>query len=104
MGRSAQAKGRRAELELAQYLRDHGHIEAKPGSPASYGTEPDVTGLPGLHIECKRHERLEIGRWYEQSQRDAAKMQDGRPVVIYRQNRKDWMILLSLSDFLEVTK
>ena len=101
-GRSAQAKGRRAEIELANYLRENGYPEARAGAPLNYGTQPDVTGIDGLHIECKRHERLEINKWYNQASEDAARMQDGKPAVIYRQNRKQWMIVLSLSDFLSM--
>ena len=92
-GRSSQAKGRRAEAELAEYLRDHGFPDARPGDPLNLGAD-------GLHIECKRHERLEISRWYEQAQQDAQRMKDGKPVVVYRQNRRSWMVVLSLADFL----
>lgn len=101
VGRSAQTKGRRAEIELAQFLRDHGLPDARPGAALNYGTQPDVSGIPGLHIECKRHERLEITRWYKQAQQDAQRMQDGKPAVVYRQNRRPWMITLALSDYLE---
>lgn len=101
-GRSAQAKGRRGEIELARYLQEHGLPDARPGDPLNYGTQPDITGIEGLHIECKRHERLEISRWYEQAAADAERMQDGKPAVIYRQNRRQWMIVLSLSDFLSM--
>lgn len=102
MGKSSQAKGRRAEIELAQYLQAHGEPNARPGDPLNYGTQPDITGIKGLHIECKRHEKLEIAKWYQQSRTDAQRMQDGKPVVIYRQNYSEWMILLSLSDFMEI--
>lgn len=88
-------------MELAQYLQEHGMPDARPGTALNYGTQPDITGIPGLHIECKRHERLEISRWYAQAQQDAQRMQDGRPAVIYRQNRRPWMITLALSDYLE---
>ena len=101
-GRSAQAKGRRGELELARYLQDHGRKEAKPGDPLNYGTQPDVSGVDGLHIECKRHERLEVSKWYDQARADAERMQDGKPAVIYRRNRRPWMILLSLDDFISL--
>lgn len=103
-GRSAQAKGRRAEIELARFLQAHGLQDARPGAPLNYGQQADVSGVLGLHIECKRHERLEIPRWYEQAAADAERMQDGRPVVIYRQNRRPWMIVLSLTDFLSLTE
>lgn len=101
-GRSAQAKGRRAEIELAAYLRESGFAAAQPGAPLNYGTEPDITGVDGLHIECKRHEKLEINKWYDQSAADAGRMQDGIPVVMFRQSRRPWMIVLSLSDFVEI--
>ncbi|MGB4019726.1 MAG: hypothetical protein WBK78_09510 [Syntrophomonadaceae bacterium] len=101
-GRSAQAKGRRGEIELARYLQEKGFTDAQPGAPLNYGKEADITGISGLHIECKRHERLEINKWYEQAAADAERMQDGKPVVIFRQNRRQWMIALSLEDFLEL--
>jgi len=102
-GRSAQAKGRRGEIELARYLQEAGFTDARPGDPLNYGKMSDVVGIDGLHIECKRHEKLEINKWYTQAAEDAARMQDGRPAVIYRQNRRQWMIVLSLHDFLEMT-
>ena len=101
-GRSAQAKGRRAEIELAEYLRENGYPAAEPGTPLNYGKEADITGVNGLHIECKRHEKIEINKWYRQAEEDAERMQDGKPVVIFRQNRRQWMVTLSLSDFLEL--
>lgn len=100
-GRKAQAKGRRGELELTEFLRERGY-DAAPGTALNFGKEADVTGLPGMHIEVKRNERLEVSRWYQQAQQDAARMKDGKPVVIYRQNRKPWMIVMTLSDFLDV--
>ena len=102
-GRRSQAKGRRAEIELTEYLQSAGYTGARPGAPLNYDTEADITGVDGLHIECKRHERLEINKWYEQSAADAERMQDGIPVVMFRQNRRPWMIVLSLSDFIFLT-
>lgn len=101
-GRKSQSKGRRAEIELSNYLRERGFTEARAGKPLNYGTEPDVIGIDGLHIECKRHEKLQLNKWYEQAAADAERMQDGKPVVIHRQNRRKWMITLSLEDFIEV--
>lgn len=103
-GRSAQAKGRRGEIELAHYLQAHGYPAAAPGAALNYGTQADVTGIPGLHIECKRHEKLELPKWYRQAQADAERMQDGRPAVIYRRNREQWMITLSLEDFIHIER
>ena len=101
-GRSSQAKGRRAEIELADILREHGYPDARPGEALNYGTQPDVVGVPGVHLEVKRRERLEVSRWYQQAVTDAERMKDGVPVVVYRQNRKPWMAVLSLEDLLSL--
>jgi len=81
-------------------LREHGLTDARPGEPLNYGKQPDITGISGLHIECKRHEKIELNKWYEQAAADAERMQDGKPVVIFRQNRRQWTIALSLADFI----
>jgi Holliday junction resolvase len=102
-GSASQRKGRTAERELSEVLRGYGY-EARPGRPVSFGAEPDVIALPGLHIECKRCERLQLPAWFEQSERDAQRMGDGSPVVIFRRNRKPWMIALKLEDFMRYYK
>ena len=52
MGAKSQRKGRAAELELSRILRGHGY-NVEPGRALSYGEVPDLSGLPGIHIECK---------------------------------------------------
>lgn len=101
MGKSSQRKGRAAERELAGILREHG-FDAEPGRALNYGTEPDVIGLPGCHLEVKRCERLQLPAWIEQAERDAARFKDGFPLIIFRQNRQPWRVCLRLSDFLTV--
>lgn len=94
---NSRQKGKRGELELAKVLRDYG-FDARRGQQFKGGADsPDVTGLPGLHIECKRVERLNIYEAMEQSTRDAG---DQIPVVISRKNGKQWLITFRLSDFL----
>lgn len=99
VGKSSQRKGREAERELAGILRGYG-FDAMPGTALNYGTEPDITGLPGIHMEVKRCERIELPKWFEQAERDAAAMLDGAPVVFFRRNRKPWMVCLRLDDFM----
>ena len=101
MGKASQRKGRAAEIELAEVLRGYGY-HAAPGTALNYGTEPDVIGLPGLHLEVKRCERLQLPAWIEQAERDAQRMQDGAPVVIFRQNRQPWRVCLRLDDFMRL--
>lgn len=62
--------------------------------------DADVVGLPGVHIECKRVERLNIYDAIEQSKNDA---RDGEnPVVMHRRNRKEWLVIMPLDDWMKM--
>ena len=100
MGRSQQRKGRDAELELVRILNDYG-IPAAPGAALSYGTQADVVNVAGVHVEVKRHERLEIGAWMEQAERDADRF-GGWPCVFYRRNRESWHVAMPLDAWVEM--
>ena len=69
-GRKSQRKGADGERELAALLREYGYPVERGGS-LSFGEVPDLTGLPGVHIECKRAEQLRPYSWLEQAERDA---------------------------------
>lgn len=99
MGRSSQRKGRDAERELTAILKAQGY-DVRPGVPLSFGTEPDIVGLPGIHAEVKRHERWELPAWIKQAEQDAARMRDGAPAVFFRSNRQPWMVAMHMDDFL----
>ncbi len=92
MGAKSQRKGRGGELELCRILQGHGYpVEA--AQALNYGTIPDLTGLPGIHIECKRAETLRLSDWMEQSERDAARFGDGAPAVFFRRSRSPWCVV-----------
>jgi Holliday junction resolvase len=94
---NSRSKGKRGELELAKYLRDRG-FEARRGQQfAGGGDSPDVLGIPGVHIECKRVEAGSLYSWLDQAKRDAG---NKTPVVMHRRNNQDWVAILSLNDFL----
>ncbi len=104
MGTRSQRKGRRAELELVQILHEHGFESVQPGEAVSYGEVPDVTGLPGVHVECKRCEQFRLAEWMEQAERDARHFGDGVPAIFHRRNREPWRVTMSLDDFIKVYK
>ena len=104
MGKSSQRKGRGGELELVQILQGHGFADVRPGEALNYGSEPDVVGLPGVHVEVKRHERTEIGPWMAQAIADAERFKDGAPAVFHRRNRQPWLVTMRLSDWLDLYK
>ncbi|MCD8220905.1 MAG: hypothetical protein LUD07_01700 [Clostridiales bacterium] len=101
MGKTSQVKGRRGEIELAGILRDYGY-PVQPGRAVSFGAVPDLVGLPGIHCEVKRVERLSVPAAMEQATRDAEKFQDGVPVVFHRRNREKWFCTMRLDDWLEM--
>lgn len=101
MGAKSQRKGRAGELELVALLNGYG-VPAEPGKAASYGSTPDVTGVPGLHVEVKRSERLNILEAMRQAVRDAEKFGDGLPAVFHRKNRAPWLVTMRIEDFMEV--
>ena len=97
MGRRSQRKGRAGEIELAHILQESGYM-VKAGSAQSYGKEPDLSGLPGIHIECKRVERLNISQAMEQAKRDSERFQDGAPAVFHRRSREGWLLTIGLKE------
>ena len=101
MGRSSQRKGADGERELADLLRAYGYNVQRGGS-LTYGSVPDLIGLPGIHVECKRVERLDLSAAIAQAARDAERFHDGVPVVIHRQNRRPWLVTMMLPDFLQM--
>ena len=95
MGTKSQRKGRAAELELSRILQGHGYpVEA--GRARSYGEVPDLSGLPDIHIECKRAEALRLSEWMAQAERDAQRFGDGVPAVFFRRSREPWRVVMGL--------
>ena len=102
-GRKSQRKGRGGERELARILRECGY-DVRPGTPLNYGREPDLTGLSGIHVECKRCEQLRLSEWMVQAAADAERFGDGLPAVFHRANRQGWRVIMALQDWLELYK
>ena len=90
---NSRTKGKMGELELAQLLRRQGHREARRGQQyCGLDGNADVIGVKGIHIECKRQEKVFDEMWMKQAEDDARK--GDIPVVIYRRNREQWKVLI----------
>ena len=96
-------KGADGERELAALLREEGY-SIERGGTQSYGTAPDLSGLPGIHIECKRVEKLNILDAMKQSIRDAEKFKDGDPALFHRKSRSPWLVTMLFSDWIQIYK
>ena len=99
MSRSQQRKGADGERELVETLKVYG-FETQRGGSETFGSVPDVVGLPGIHIEVKRVERLNISDAINQAARDSLRFRDGLPAVFHRRNRQPWLVTMRLIDWM----
>lgn len=95
-------KGKEGERELANLLKDqYGYGDCRRGQQfCGSNGDADVVGLPGVHIECKRVEKLNLYAAVEQSRNDA---REGEiPAVFHRKNRKDWLVTMPLEEWIKM--
>ena len=97
---NSKSKGKRGELELAELLRHAGYANARRSAQycGNTGDAPDITGVDGLHIECKRREQIQDEAFMQQAEREAKK--GDIPVVMYRRSREKWKVCLRLDIFM----
>ena len=101
-GKASQRKGAAGEKELRDYLQEHGYSGVQRGGSMTFGTIADLYGLPGIHLEVKRVEALNLEKAMNQSIEDSKRMKDGKPTVVHRKNRRPWMVTMLLDDWLEL--
>lgn len=102
MAKNSRAKGANGERELANLLKERGYTARRGQQYCGANGDADVVGLEGIHIECKRVERLNIDDAMAQAVADA---REGEvPAVFHRKNRKGWLVTMSLDDWLKMYK
>lgn len=99
MAKNPRAKGKRGELELAHKLREHGYSTRRGQQYSGTETSADVVGLPGIHIECKRVEALNIYTAIMQAVHDTGESGD-LPAVFHRKNNQPWLVTMRLEEWL----
>ena len=82
-------------------LRERGY-PVERGGTQSYGQQPDLYGLDGIHIEVKRREAVNLSAALAQAEADAQKFGDGLPAVFHRANRKPWTVSMPLDAWLQL--
>lgn len=105
MAINSKQKGARFERKLASIFRDYGYEDSRRTAQycGNTGDASDVVGLPGIHIEAKHQERMELYKWMEQAIRDS----DGSgniPAVFHKKNNADILVSMRLEDFMEIYK
>lgn len=97
---NSRQKGARGERELASKLRDYGYDSRRGQQYSGANGDPDVVGLNGIHIECKRVERLNIEDAISQAKRDAK--DDEIPAVFHRKNNCEWLVTMRMDDWIKL--
>lgn len=95
---NSREKGKTGERELASILREEGYETRRGQQFCGANGDADVVGLPGIHIECKRVEKLNLYDAIAQACRDAR--QGEKPAVFHRKNRCEWLVTMKLSDWI----
>ena len=99
---NSKQKGKAGELELACKLKEYGYDARRSVQYNGKDGQADVLGLPHIHIEAKRVERLNLYDAMEQAKRDAKN--GDKPAVFHRKNRSNWLVTMELDDFMDIFK
>ena len=100
MAVNSRRKGAEFERTLAKMLRNYGY-ECRRGQQFSGANgDADVVGLPGIHIEAKAVERLNLYDAMAQAKADA---REGElPAVFHKRNRCKVLVTMEIDDFMEI--
>ena len=99
---NSKRKGKTGELELANKLKEYGYDTRRSVQYNGKDGQADVLGLPHIHIECKRVEKLNLCDAMEQAKRDAK--HGDLPAVFHRKSRCNWLVTMELDDFMKIYK
>ncbi len=98
---NSKEKGKAGERELAKKLREYGYDTRRGQQFCGANGDADVVGLPGVHIEVKRTERLSL---YDAMAQAISDSKGDIPAVFHRKNNSDWLVIMRLEDWIEIYK
>ena len=100
-GATSKRKGKTGELEFSRLCRDEGFNTRRTAQYCGKtGEAADVVGLPYIHVEVKRVERLQLSDAIAQAVRDC---KDGKiPIVAHRKNNEGWLITMRAEDWFQL--
>ncbi|MDY4950109.1 MAG: hypothetical protein SO128_12160 [Clostridium cadaveris] len=99
---NSKQKGVRGERELSSKLKEYGYNTRRGQQYCGANGDADVIGLVGIHIECKRVERLNIYDAISQAKSDA---KEGElPTVFHRKDRSEWLVTMTFDDWMKLYK
>lgn len=92
-------KGKRGEREFAALCRANGYDCRRGQQYSGIEERGRRLGLPNIHIEVKRVEKLNIHNAMDQSIRDAS---EKLPIVAHRRNDCAWLITMPVEAWFEL--
>lgn len=96
---NSRRKGADFERRVAHLFQEWGYPARRSAQYCGKNGDHDVLGVPGLAIECKAVERLDLYGAMEQAKRDA---KDGEvPVVIHKKNNKPILVTMGWEQWRE---
>lgn len=106
MAINANRKGKVGERELANKLKEYGYDCRRGQQFNGADGSADVLGLPGIHIECKRVEKLNLydamAQAVSDSHADDLPFGYDLPAVFHRKNNCDWLVTMRLSEWIDL--
>ena len=100
-GSRSRNKGANGERQFAALCRNEGYeVHRTAQHMGKTGGEADVVGLPGIHVEVKRCEKLSLYIAMSQAKRDCKA--GNLPIVAHRRNDAEWLIIMPASCWFEL--
>ncbi len=99
---NSKAKGARFERTLASRFREYGYDCRRTAQYCgNTGEAADVVGLPGIHVEAKAVERLNIYDAMAQAKRDSSGT-DRIPAVFHKKNNAEILVTMEFDDWINL--
>jgi hypothetical protein len=98
----SKAKGTAWESAVVGYLRDHGHPHAERRVLTGHADKGDVTGIPGVVIECKAERTITLAAYMDEVEAEMANANAPIGVaVVKRRNRPpaDAYVVMTFAQF-----
>jgi hypothetical protein len=96
---NSRQKGARGERELAHHIQQAGFNCRRDGR-----LESDLDWELGVHAEVKRTEKPALGAWCQQAEQDSIRFNKPSWVVFWRSNRRPWVAVIPLEEYLRLRK
>ena len=97
---NSREKGASFERTIAHKIKEYGYEGRRGQQYSGANGDPDVVGLPGIHIECKAVEKLNLYDAMRQSVNDSKPGEV--PIVVHKKNYKPILVTMDFDDWMNM--